>query len=48
MKKVLIACLAVAAVFAFANSASAVTCTSDQHPAATLLVPYFQALQQGS
>ncbi len=42
MKKVLIACLAVAAVFAFANSASAVTCTSDQHPAATLLVPYFQ------
>jgi hypothetical protein len=42
MKKVFIACLALAAVFAFANSASAVTCTSDQHPAATLLVPYFQ------
>jgi hypothetical protein len=42
MKKALIACLAIAAVFAFANSASAVTCTLDQHPAATLLVPYFQ------
>ena len=42
MKKALIACLAIAAVFAIANPASAVTCTSDQHPAATLLVPYFQ------
>jgi hypothetical protein len=42
MKKALIACLAVAAVFAFASPASAITCTLDQHPAATLLVPYFQ------
>jgi hypothetical protein len=42
MKKALIACLAVVAMFAFANAASAVTCTNDQHPAATLLVPYFQ------
>jgi hypothetical protein len=29
-------------MFALANAASAVTCTNDQHPAATLLVPYFQ------
>ena len=42
MKKALIACLAVVAMFALANAASAVTCTNDQHPAATLLVPYFQ------
>lgn len=42
MKKAFIACLAVAALFALAGSASAITCTSDQHPAATLLVPYFQ------
>lgn len=48
MKKVFIACLAVAAVFAIANTASAVTCTSDQHPAATLLVPYFQVSYDGS
>ena len=42
MKKALIACLAVVAMFALANAASAVTCTNDQHPGATLLVPYFQ------
>ncbi|MGE5754580.1 MAG: hypothetical protein ACM35G_02510 [Planctomycetaceae bacterium] len=42
MKKAFIACLAVAALFALAGPASAITCTSDQHPAATLLVPYFQ------
>src|SRR5215470_15602188 len=42
MKKVFIASLAVAALFAIAGPASAITCTSDQHPAATLLVPYFQ------
>ena len=36
------ACLAVVALFAIANSATAITCTLDQRPAATLLVPYFQ------
>jgi hypothetical protein len=43
MKKILVACLAVVAVFALANTASAITCTVDQRPAATLLVPYFEA-----
>jgi hypothetical protein len=33
--------MAVLALFAFAGSASAITCTIDQRPAATLLVPYF-------
>jgi hypothetical protein len=42
MKKTLMTCLAIVAVFAIASSAVAVTCTSDQRPAATLLVPYFQ------
>ncbi len=42
MKKTLLTCLAIVAVFAVASSASAVTCTIDQRPAATLLVPYFQ------
>ena len=42
MKKTLMTCLAVLAVFAIASSAAAVTCTIDQRPAATLLVPYFQ------
>ena len=42
MKKTLLTCLAIVAVFAIASSASAVTCTIDQRPAATLLVPYFQ------
>jgi len=42
MKKTLMACLAVAALFAIASSATAVTCTLDQRPGATLLVPYFQ------
>ncbi len=42
MKKTLFTCLAVLAVFAIASSAAAVTCTIDQRPAATLLVPYFQ------
>ena len=32
-------CLAVAALFAIASTATAVTCTLDQRPAATLLVP---------
>jgi len=42
MKKVLLTCLAILVVFAAANTASAITCTVDQRPAATLLVPYFQ------
>ena len=42
MKKTLLTCLAIVAVFAVASSASAVTCTIDQRPAASLLVPYFQ------
>jgi hypothetical protein len=42
MKKTLMTCLAIAAVLAIASSAGAVTCTVDQRPAATLLVPYFQ------
>ncbi len=42
MKKTLLACLAVAAVLAIATPALAITCTVDQRPAATLLVPYFQ------
>ncbi len=42
MKKALLTCLAVAALFAIASSATAITCTIDQRPAATLLVPYFQ------
>lgn len=42
MKKTLMTCLAIVAVLAIASSAGAVTCTVDQRPAATLLVPYFQ------
>ncbi len=42
MKKALMTCLAVTALFAIASSATAITCTLDQRPAATLLVPYFQ------
>ena len=42
MKKTLLTCMAVVALFAIASSASAITCTIDQRPAATLLVPYFQ------
>ena len=42
MKKTLLTGLAVVAVLAFASTAGAVTCTVDQHPAATLLVPWFQ------
>jgi hypothetical protein len=43
MKKTLAGCLAVIALFALASSAGAITCTIDQRPAATLLVPYFAA-----
>src|SRR5450755_2588483 len=42
MKKTLMTCLAVAVVLAVASSAFAITCTVDQRPAATLLIPYFQ------
>ena len=41
MKKTLVTCLAVVALFAIASSAVAITCTVDKRPAATLLVPYF-------
>jgi hypothetical protein len=43
MKKSLTFLLTAVAVLAIASMAGAVTCTLDQHPAATLLVPYFQA-----
>ena len=42
MKKTLTYLLVVVALVALASSAYAVTCTIDQRPAATLLVPYFQ------
>jgi hypothetical protein len=42
MKKTLMTCLAVAALVAIASTAGAITCTIDQRPGATLLVPYFQ------
>jgi hypothetical protein len=43
MKKTLVTCVAVVALFAIASGAFAITCTTDQRPAATLLIPYFQA-----
>ncbi len=43
MKKTLVTCMAVVALVALAASAGAITCTTDQRPAATLLIPYFQA-----
>ena len=42
LKKTFLTCMAVVAVFAIASTACAITCTIDQRPAATLLVPYFQ------
>ncbi len=50
MKKTFLTCMAVVALFAIATGASAITCTIDQRPAATLLIPYFQATfnQDGS
>ncbi|MEO8189852.1 MAG: hypothetical protein ABI682_05880 [Acidobacteriota bacterium] len=42
MKKTFVTCMVLVALFAVANTASAVTCTVDQRPAATLLVPWFQ------
>src|SRR5262249_40686336 len=38
----LITCMAIVALLAIASSASAIVCTSDQRPASTLLIPYFQ------
>src|ERR1700687_4890331 len=43
MKKAFLTCLAVVALLAIATNAGAITCTIDQRPAATLLIPYFQA-----
>jgi hypothetical protein len=43
MKKTFLTCMAVVGLFAIATGASAITCTIDQRPAATLLIPYFQA-----
>ena len=43
MKKTFLTCMAVVALLAIAASAGAITCTIDQRPAATLLIPYFQA-----
>lgn len=42
MKKILTFVLVVLAFMALASTVSAATCTVDQRPAATLLVPYFQ------
>src|SRR5450755_2708147 len=42
MKKTFVTCMVLVALFAIAGSASAVTCSVDQRPAATLLVPWFQ------
>src|SRR5450432_93796 len=42
MKKALLTCLVLVALFAVANNGNAITCTVDQRPAATLLVPWFQ------
>ncbi|HEY3171106.1 MAG TPA: hypothetical protein VGK86_00875 [Thermoanaerobaculia bacterium] len=41
MKKTLITCVVVVGLLAIAGTAGAITCTIDQRPAATLLVPYF-------
>src|SRR5215467_8075956 len=43
MKKTFLTCMAVVALLAIAASAGAITCTIDQRPSATLLIPYFQA-----
>ncbi|HEY3203947.1 MAG TPA: hypothetical protein VGL03_09835 [Thermoanaerobaculia bacterium] len=42
MKKTVMTCLAIAALLAVASTAGAITCTVDQRPGATLLVPWFQ------
>jgi hypothetical protein len=41
MKKTFVTCMAILALFAIAGSAGAITCTVDQRPAATLLIPRF-------
>jgi hypothetical protein len=48
MKKTLMTCLAIAMLLALAGTASAITCTIDQRPGATLLVPYFQVSVSGT
>jgi hypothetical protein len=48
MKKTLFTCMAIAALLAIASTAGAITCTVDQRPGATLLVPYFQVSVDGS
>ncbi|MEX0879231.1 MAG: hypothetical protein WD451_05810 [Thermoanaerobaculia bacterium] len=48
MKKTLMTCLAIAMLLALAGTASAITCTVDQRPGATLLVPYFQVSVSGT
>ena len=47
MKKTFLTCMAVLALFAIAGSASAITCTVDTRPAATMLVPYFAVSLNG-
>jgi len=47
MKKTLLTCMAILALFAFAGSLSAITCTVDQRPAATLLIPRFAVSLNG-
>src|SRR5262245_26418730 len=47
MKKTFLTCMAVLALFAIAGSAGAITCTIDQRPAATLLVPRFAVSLNG-
>ncbi|HYB53474.1 MAG TPA: hypothetical protein VEG84_06385 [Thermoanaerobaculia bacterium] len=41
MKKTFVTCVAILALFAIAGTAGAITCTVDQRPAATLLIPRF-------
>jgi hypothetical protein len=48
MKKTLMTCLAIAMLLALASTAAAITCTVDQRPGATLLVPYFQVSVSGT
>lgn len=43
MKKTFLTCMVVVALLAVASGAGAITCTIDTRPAATLLIPYFQA-----
>ena len=42
-KNLAVSLIAMVLLLSMANRAAAVTCTIDQRPAATLLIPYFQA-----